>query len=303
MNAVRGRLRHFSAASHLGIAASLLLMSGGIDEPPRWNSSDLEIEGYEQVPGSESYTLAPFLASEDTRIYEARLACTDGDSAIFPECAAVMPSCASGGGSPDGEPGTAVYWYFAETIFTPAVWTFHSGPVCVFDEKPRDILAEIAASIEHEFQRSPVAPAEIGSQPGPHTLRGKDTNVWANATTQTFNITMLGQQVTITATPVAYTWNYGDGNVWGPTPVHGAPLHQDRIGERTQSSHVYTETGRLAINLTTHFSGSYTVNGGPELPIAGRGNIVSAPLPITVWRAETNLYADNCFQNPAGIGC
>lgn len=150
---------------------------------------------------------------------------------------------------------------------------------------------------------SPVAAAEIGSQLGPHTLRGKDTNVWTTATTQTFNITMLDQQVTITATPVAYTWNYGDGNVWGHTPVHGATLHQNRIGEQTQSSHVYIETGRLAINLTTHFNGSYTVNGGPQLPITGQGNIASAPLPITVWRAETNLYADNCFQNPEGIGC
>ncbi|WP_425862309.1 PKD domain-containing protein [Arthrobacter sp. TWP1-1] len=185
----------------------------------------------------------------------------------------------------------------------PAVWTFHSGPHCVYDSKPRDILAEIAASIAHEFQRSPVVAASIGSQPGPHTLRGKETNVWAEATTQTFNLTMLGQKVTITATPVAYTWNYGDGTIWGPTPTHGAPLHKDRIGEQTQTSHIYTETGHLTINLTTHFNGSYTVNNGPQLPIPGQGNIPSPPLALTVWRAETNLYADNCFQNPQGIGC
>ncbi|MDD0858108.1 hypothetical protein NHF46_10610 [Arthrobacter alpinus] len=84
---------------------------------------------------------------------------------------------------------------------------------------------------------------------------------------------MIGQKVTITATPAAYTWNYGDGTIWGPTPIHGAPLNKDRIGEQTQTSHVYTETGRLAIGLTTHFNGTYTVNGGPELPIPGQGNI------------------------------
>ncbi|MFQ4147370.1 hypothetical protein AAGW05_01515 [Arthrobacter sp. LAPM80] len=214
-----------------------------------------------------------------------------------------MPTCSSGSGTPDGKPGTAIYWYRARKNAVPSDWQYYSGPVCVFDAKPRDILAEIAGLIAHEFQRTPVAAATLGSQPGPHTLRGKETNVWAQAATQTFNITMLGQRVMITATPVAYTWNYGDGTVWGPTPIHGAPLNRDRIGEQTQTSHVYTQTGRLSIILTTHFNGTYTVNNGPQLPIPGQGNIPSAPLGLTVWRAETNLYADNCFQNPAGIGC
>ncbi|MHA7175841.1 PKD domain-containing protein [Arthrobacter sp. Sr24] len=182
-------------------------------------------------------------------------------------------------------------------------WAFHSGPVCIYDEQPRDLLAEIAGQIATEFQRTPVAAAEFGSQPGPHTLRGKETNVWATASTQIFNLTMLGQSVTITATPVAYTWNYGDGTLWGPTPIHGALLHQDRVGEQTQTSHIYTETGRLTISVTTHFDGSYSVNGGPELPIPGQGNIPSPAQPLTVWRAETHLYADDCFANPNGIGC
>ena len=214
-----------------------------------------------------------------------------------------MPDCASGAGSADGEAGTAIYWYFADSNKSPLVWTFYSGPECVYGEQPRDILAEIAEQIAHEFQRTPVAGAQIGSQPGPHTLRGKETNVWAQAETQTFNLTMIGQSVTIKATPAAYTWDYGDGSTWGPTPVHGAPLHANRIGEQTQTSHIYAETGRLAINLTTHFNGSYTVNGGPELPIPGQGNIPSPPLPLTVWRAETHLYSDDCFQNPQGVGC
>ncbi len=214
-----------------------------------------------------------------------------------------MPSCSTGADSPDGKPGTAIYWYYADTTFSPPQWTYLSGPECVYGEKPRDILAEIAAAIAHEFQRMPVVGATIGSQPGPHTLRGEETNVYANAVTQTFNLTMLGQQVTITATPVAYTWDYGDGTTWGPTPHHGAPLHEDRIGEQTQTSHIYTATGRLSMSVVTHFDGTYSVNGGPNLPIPGQGNIPSAPLGLTVWRAETRLYADNCFENPNGVGC
>ncbi|MEO8223139.1 MAG: hypothetical protein ABI563_20440, partial [Specibacter sp.] len=246
---------------------------------------------------------APSSSPEDKTQYEYRFACTDGDSLIFEACSDVMPSCSTGADSPDGKPGTAIYWYYADTTFSPPQWTYLSGPECVYGEKPRDILAEIAAAIAHEFQRMPVVGATIGSQPGPHTLRGEETNVYANAVTQTFNLTMLGQQVTITATPVAYTWDYGDGTTWGPTPHHGAPLHEDRIGEQTQTSHIYTATGRLSMSVVTHFDGTYSVNGGPNLPIPGQGNIPSAPLGLTVWRAETRLYADNCFENPNGVGC
>ncbi|MFB9166076.1 hypothetical protein [Arthrobacter psychrochitiniphilus] len=271
---------------------------------PEWNNTGVDTGGTVEIPGSGGdQREVPSSQPKSGVVFEARLACADGDIVIFPECAVVMPECAAGAGSKDGKAGTAIYWYFSDTRITPAVWVFHSGPVCVFGEKPRDLLAEIAGLIAHEFQRTPVAAAEFGSQPGPHTLRGKETNVWAEAKTQTFNLTLLGQKVVITATPAAYTWSYGDGTIWGPTPIHGAPLHTDRIGEQTQTSHVYTETGRLAINLTTHFNGSYSVNGGPDLPIPGQGSIPSSALPLTVWRAETHLYADDCFVNPHGVGC
>uniref|UniRef100_UPI001C949A78 PKD domain-containing protein n=3 Tax=Arthrobacter TaxID=1663 RepID=UPI001C949A78 len=177
------------------------------------------------------------------------------------------------------------------------------GPVCIYSEKPRDILAEIAAQISHEFQQTPIAPATLGSQPGPHTLRGQETNLHAHATEQTFNLTMLGQHITITATPAAYTFNYGDGTTRGPTTSPGAPLPENRIGEQTQTSHAYTTTGHHTITLTTHFNGHYTVNNGPTLPIADQGHITSAPLNLTVWRAITRNYAENCITNPQGTGC
>ncbi len=289
------------------IGTVLSPMPTSADEAPNmdaiWGGTLIDSNGWLPPSGSENnFSGSPSTGPEDPYIYEARYACADGDSVIFPECATVVPACSTGGG-PVGEPGTAIYWYQALRAIAPPDWMFSSGPTCFYDEKPRDLLAEIAELIAHEFQRTPVAPATMGSQPGPHTLRGEETNVWAEASTQIFPISMLGQDVTITAVPVAYTWDYGDGTVWGPTPVHGAPLHADRIGEQTQTSHVYTATGRLAITLTTHFNGTYTVNGGPQLPIPGQGNIPTAPLALTVWRAETNLYAENCFQNPDGVGC
>lgn len=165
------------------------------------------------------------------------------------------------------------------------------------------MLEQIEAQILNEFKKTPISGAIIGSQPGPHTLRGNETNVYATAKEQTFNITMLGQQVRITATPISYTWDYGDGTTWGPTISAGAPLPDDRIGEQTKTSHAYTTTGKYAITATTHFNGSYSINGGPTLPIPDQGHITSTPLPITVWRAITRNYADDCIQNPNGVGC
>ncbi|MEV8182636.1 hypothetical protein [Specibacter sp. NPDC078692] len=272
-------------------------------DTPDWDGTGIIVDSRDQTDAGNFEPLAPSTEPGETTQYEYRFACTDGDSLVFSACTELMLECSSGASSPEGKPGTAIYWYYADTAFDPLIWTFHSGPVCIYDEQPRDLLAEIAGQIATEFQRTPVVAAEFGSQPGPHTLRGKETNVWATASTQTFNLTMLGQNVTITATPVAYTWNYGDGTIWGPTPIHGAPLHQDRIGEQTQTSHIYTETGRLTISVTTHFDGTYTVNGGPELSIPGQGNIPSPAQPLTVWRAETHLYADDCIVNPNGIGC
>ena len=303
---VRGSTSAFAYILVVPLIFSFPVAVSTVVDIPIWKETSLVSTVWAPIPGSETqYGEAPSTGPQDPFIYEARVACTSGDSITFPECASVMPPCAASNNPADTDApkSTAVYWYKTLRSSTPPNWTYDSGPVCVQGEKPRDILAEIAAQISNEFQHTPIAPAAIGSQPGPHTLRGKDTNVYAVATTQSFDLTLLEQQVTITAVPVAYTWDYGDGDVWGPTAIHGAPLHQDRIGEQTQTSHIYTSTGKISINLTTHFTGSYNVNGGPFLPIPGQGNIPSPPLGLTVWRAITRLYADDCITNPHGVGC
>ncbi|PYI66339.1 hypothetical protein CVV68_14680 [Arthrobacter livingstonensis] len=225
------------------------------------------------------------------------LSCTESNSNQATNCIIGARECTA------AEGGQSVDWFRSLKPPNPQRWTVVSRATCIYAEKPRDILAEIAAQIAHEFQKSPIQPATVGSQPGPHTLRGQETNFYADATVQEFNITLLGQKVHITATPATYTWNYGDGTLWGPTISAGAPLPDERIGEQTKTSHIYTATGKYAINLTTHFNGTYTVNGGPNLPIPGQGNIASNPLGLTVWRAVTHNYADNCNENPNGTGC
>ncbi|WP_240793591.1 MULTISPECIES: hypothetical protein [unclassified Arthrobacter] len=183
------------------------------------------------------------------------------------------------------------------------VYSFFAGPTCIYDEKPVDALEQIAADIQRQFQSLPVNAGTVVAQPSPHTLRGAETNFYAEAAEQQFDVTMFGQQVHIIATPVQYTWNYGDGTVFGPQPSMGGPLPQDRWGEKTRTSHAYGATGDFQVVLTTAFQGTYSVNAGPALPIPGQGQFSAPPQTISVWRSLTRNYADDCNANPQGQGC
>ncbi|SDL76457.1 hypothetical protein SAMN04487916_11425 [Arthrobacter sp. ov407] len=165
------------------------------------------------------------------------------------------------------------------------------------------MLPRIAAMIQREFQRLPISAGTSSAQPSPNTLRGAETNFYASAADQQFDITILAQAVHVIAKPVEYTWSYGDGTSLGPQTAAGGPLPQDRWGEKTLTSHVYAQTGDFPVVLTTHFQGTYSVNGGPPLPIPGQGSFRSPPQTVSVWRSITRNYADTCLQNPQGQGC
>ena len=177
------------------------------------------------------------------------------------------------------------------------------GPVCLYDRDPEDLLPRIAGLIQREFDKLPVAPGKVTAQPSPHTLRGAETNFYADATEQQFDTTILAQKIHIIAKPVQYRWDYGDGTSLGPTTTTGGPLPQDRWGEKTGTSHAYAQTGDFNVVLTTYFQGTYSVNGGPALPIPNQGQFSTAPQTVSVWRSVTRNYADDCITNPRGQGC
>jgi hypothetical protein len=161
-----------------------------------------------------------------------------------------------------GQNGRPVRWWWKLVVAGPNDWSRISPDRCVYLEKPEDVLAKIAAQIQAKFQQLPVSPGNAVMQPSPHTLRGAETNFYAEAVEQTFGVDMLGQRVSIVAKPVEFP-----------------------------------------VVLTTHFQGTYSVNGGPELPIPGQGQFSSPPQTISVWRSITRNYADTCLQNPQGQGC
>lgn len=202
-----------------------------------------------------------------------------------------------------GENGRPVRWWWKLVVAGPNDWSRISPDRCVYLEKPVDVLGQIAAQIQTKFQQLPINSGSSVTQPSPHTLRGAETNFYAEAAEQTFSVDMLGQDVAIVARPVEFTWSYGDGTSLGPQTAAGGPLPQDRWGEKTLTSHVYAQTGDFPVVLTTHFQGTYSVNGGPPLPIPGQGSFSSPPQTVSVWRSITRNYADTCLQNPQGQGC
>ncbi|ASN22308.1 hypothetical protein CGK93_02275 [Arthrobacter sp. YN] len=209
--------------------------------------------------------------------------------------------------TPDGEEGTPVIWRQAPKSITNPTWTDYpavSGPTCLYDAQPENVLANIAARILTGFRQLPVNPGTLEAQPFPHTLKGGPTNFYATTAEQDFDVTILGQAVHLTAIPANYTYTYGDGGTLGPTPVAGYSIPEtDWLNNETRTSHTYTETGNYQATLTTSFTGTYSVNNGPPLPINGTLDITTPAKTIHVWKTERALVADTCQQNPNSWGC
>jgi hypothetical protein len=265
------------------------------DEPiVDWGGSGIGVWHEDE---SGTWVDMPFEDPEIQKAYKYKVLCILNDeSDVDPLCIA-RAKCNAG---KDGKP---VRWFERFLAGPPDAWSEIRPDRCVYTEDPSDVLGRIAAQIQRQFEQLPVNAGASRIQPSPHTLRGAETNFYARADEQQFDITILAQKIHIVAKPVQYRWAYGDGTSLGPTTTMGGPLPQDRWGEKTRTSHAYAETGDFSVVLTTYFQGTYSVNGGPALPIPNEGQFSAAPQTVSVWRSVTRNYADDCITNPRGQGC
>ena len=253
---------------------------------------------FSRDPASGVWTTMPVGIPDDPFGYRFEPVCFDDLEGNVDCLAGNQAACTA------GENGRLVYWFKGLRTVDPAMWPrLNDSPSCIYSEEPVDVGQQIQQQILTAFQERPIAAGELVLQPSPHTLVGMDTNVYLNATEQVFEMVLLEQTVRIVATPTEYEITYGDGTVYGPTSIPGASLPQDRWGEQTQTSHKYSASGDYQVTATVHFSGSYSVNGGPMIPIDGRAAVSSPAQTLRVWRAETRSVADNCLINPNGVGC
>jgi hypothetical protein len=160
----------------------------------------------------------------------------------------------------------------------------------------------VVAVTERELRQLPIAAPVLGSQPGRHTLRGAETNVYADSAAQSFRITLLGRGVEVRVRPVEHRFDYGDGTALA-SAAPGGPVPEARWGEKTATSHRFTATGDYTVALSTVYAGEFSVDGGPFQPIPGTATVPSQPRVLSVWRSEVRLYAEDCNANPHGEGC
>ena len=262
-----------------------------------WIGNGVGTTGWVLDPGSGLWANVPGNPVDDGNIYKFDLLCLVNDSNDFDVDCLKQYECTA------GENGKPVRWSKSLRILQPPSWQALKETACVYSTEPRDVLSDIAANISKKFQESPVLTGAVGAQPSPHTLKGANTNFFVDSQTQEFEVQMYGQRVNIRAIPTEYLWTYGDGSTMGPTAVSGAPLPEERWGEETRTSHVYRTTGDFEAFVTTTFVGTYSVNGGPTVPIPGSASFASPPQTISVWRSITRNYADDCIDNPQGQGC
>ena len=237
------------------------------------------------------------LGRSKAQIFGLQNPCTNRTGAQLDDCLAERPCTTADGGE-----GVYMNVVVSHEEDTSTPW---GEPMCVAVAEAaggEEIVALPTFTLQ-DFRTLAVAPAASAVQPAPDTLKGMHTNVYAEAQPQQFATELGGFPVQVRAVPVQYAWDYGDGSTLGPTELSGAPLAEGAWDVPTDTSHVYAETGDYAVTLTTYFAGEYSVAGGPWLPVAGLNDVVSAPVPLSVWRSTVRNYADDCFENPQGTGC
>ncbi|WP_272878812.1 hypothetical protein [Rothia nasisuis] len=153
-----------------------------------------------------------------------------------------------------------------------------------------------------DFETFPITPATPHQERAPHTLKNYNTNFYTTPTTQEFTTHINNTPIQARATPIIYTYTYGDGTTL--TTTHpGYPLPPETWDQQTPTSHQYTTTGNYHYTLTTHYRGEYSINGGPWHVMSGTGQATTEPQLIRVWRTEVRLVDGTCAQEPTAWGC
>ncbi|MBV6728146.1 hypothetical protein KWG65_09170 [Nocardioides daeguensis] len=151
---------------------------------------------------------------------------------------------------------------------------------CTDDDSDGPTLADI----QKAFAELKLTPGTLVIQPPDGlTLVNFKTNFYTTSTTPiTTTVNLLGQQVTLEATPATYTWHFGDGTSTSTTEP-GAAYPDLTI------THDYRRTGEYGPSLSTTYTGRYRVGEGPWQAIPGTVTIDGPAQPLRAIEAEPKL--------------
>ena len=122
--------------------------------------------------------------------------------------------------------------------------------------------------------------------PGAKALVSKIVIVYTSGDSQTMETQVGGTPVTIVATPASYTWDWGDGTTT-TTKDPGAAYPDHTV------FHKYSHTAdNVVISLTTTWTATYSVEGGPAQPISGTLTTTDTTNPFDLVRRISYLTDD-----------
>ncbi|QRQ77106.1 hypothetical protein [Glutamicibacter protophormiae] len=142
-----------------------------------------------------------------------------------------------------------------------------------------------------QFRSFPILGSKLHSEPKNFSLKNGHTHLWASRNLQTFNTVIGGSDIKIKAIPIQWNWKYGDG-VSRNLDFPGQPEPEHTLHDKTDTSHIYKETGKFRVDVTTLYRGEFSVEGGPWQAIPGQATVPSTSIEIDVWRTKKELIAN-----------
>lgn len=129
-------------------------------------------------------------------------------------------------------------------------WDMEIGWAC-----PDDLLPPFT---ERDFRQFTIEPPEAHRQPATgDVLVNKALIVYTEDVERTFRTDLFGFGIDVVATPLEYTWDFGDGGALTTTSP-GAPYPSFEL------THDYAEAMTATVTLTTTWEGRYRVDEDPD---------------------------------------
>ena len=148
----------------------------------------------------------------------------------------------------------------------------------------------------------PPAPS-LTTEPLGVALVGAPTNLIGTAASAVIPGSVLGYDVLVRFTPVAYHFDHGDGT-GRTTPTGGSTWSALDTAQftPTATSHVYRGRGTARVSLRVDYRAEIDFGGGWR-SVPGVLSVAAGPEDLRAVEARTALVAATCAENPGGPGC
>jgi hypothetical protein len=223
---------------------------------------------------------APVGAPATELVYSYAPACS-GNTRVDNDlvCGAALNTCLPAG------TGLVSYWRWEQRVFVatgrpvpPGAWVQSPRNFCLGPAKVGvPSVAAIAGVISRDFKNLVVRKGVAVVRPGGTTLVNYATEFSTTAGTYVLApLTILGRRVVITAIPQRYDWYFGDGAATADGTA--GPLR-----------HSYPKSGTVGPYVVTTWTGTFTVDGGPQREVFGTALTTGDATPLTVKEARAEL--------------